>query len=295
MKKVYILIISIILILLAVFIFSKARQDANKEKVVKMDNKEAQIAQEKAIRESELVLADDARQFTQSELEKAEAALAKGIKIEDEQNDFFAEKEENPKENYNNPEPYALPYLDYKSFQMGADQEYLYIKHQMYGVIPENQPAVNGDKIEGFVLKVEDLYSAGREKYGTSMIDGISWKCTSHACRAKIYHYAFIDETVESQVLRNAVPLTQIGMVGGGPGTDYIISAFPLSKVGLKYGQEIIFRIATESGSEKWHHATIDEVLGIAGSKFGKQVLYTVGSNKFKLKIPTKDEMQNFK
>ena len=84
-------------------------------------------------------------------------------------------------------------------------------------------------------------------------------------------------------------------MVGGGSGTDYIISAFPLSAVGLKYGQEIIFRIATESGSEKWHHSTIDEVLGIAGSKFGKQVLYTVGSNKFELKIPTKDEMQNFK
>lgn len=282
------------MILSAFFIFSKIKED--EDQAAKMAEKNTMIAQEQEkMRAQDLIaLADDARQFTQSELEKAEAALSKGIKIEDEQNDFFAEKEENPKENYNNPEPYALPYLDYKNFQIGADQEYLYIKHQMQGAIPENQPTVNGDKIDGFVLKVEDLYSSGREKYTTSLIDGVSWKCTSHACRAKISHYAFIDETRESQAKENSVPLTQIGMVGGGPGTDYIISAFPLSEIGLQYGQEIFFGIGTESGSEKWHHATIDEVLGIAGSKFGKQVVYTIGSNKFELKVPTKDEMQNF-
>lgn len=278
----------------------KTRWEIAEEERKKKEMANRPNEQEKAYAEM-----DKVESMNSEELRKAEIALENGIKIEDEQNDFFIETEENPKEkNYNNPKPYQLPYLDYKSFQMGADGENIYFKHQLYGIIPTEKPKPEGDLLHDFVIQVDDLSVVGKEKYISLFVDGIRFDLEDY--KNIFSHYAFIDWTAEKQTFEEqkqtaaekagdkkfiggAGPeLDGVGKVAGGPGYDYIMSSFPLDKSNLKYGQKVVFRISVESGSDNWHHATIDEVLGTPGSKFGKQVVYVIGGNKYELISPQK-------
>jgi len=66
------------------------------------------------------------RSFSESELDAANVALAKGVKFEDPQNDFYIipkdliEGDGRP----NNDKPYPLGYTDLKTFTVAADENY---------------------------------------------------------------------------------------------------------------------------------------------------------------------------
>lgn len=78
---------------------------------------------------------------------KANAALAKGITIEDPQNDFL-NKDLLGKE-MDLEKSYTLPYMDIKSLSVGMDDKYFYYKTSVWGTIPKKPGQVNGDYIVG--------------------------------------------------------------------------------------------------------------------------------------------------
>jgi hypothetical protein len=77
--------------------------------------------------------------------------------------------------------------------------------------------------------------------------------------------------------------LTDDSMVEGGPGYDYILSAFPLSLFSLKLGDEVTFDSDTETGSVIYHHEAVDTLLGELDSKFGKIIRYRIGADQYEI------------
>ena len=77
------------------------------------------------------------------------------------------------------------------------------------------------------------------------------------------------------------------GLIAGGAGQDYILSAFPLSLFGIKLGDEVLFSCATETGSKVYHHAAVDVLFGSPTSKAGATLSYVLGAGDYKIeKLP---------
>jgi hypothetical protein len=76
--------------------------------------------------------------LTEIELEAANLALSQGIKIDDPEGDFYVPVEGSVQADGrpDNPTPYPIPFTDLKSLSMGADQENLYIKLEVWGEYP---------------------------------------------------------------------------------------------------------------------------------------------------------------
>ena len=64
------------------------------------------------------------RSFTSAELQAAEKALQNGVKIDDQQNDFYKipPGTVQPDGRPDNPNPYPLPWTDFRSVNFGADE-----------------------------------------------------------------------------------------------------------------------------------------------------------------------------
>lgn len=223
--------------------------------------------------------------FSAGELSQAEKALSGGFAIQDGKDDFFIAPEITQQDidtHYNNPQAYHLPYLDLKSLAIGADEKYLYVKHEFYGDFPKSGPAEwEGDKINSFVAKIADVRKEGStNKTVTSLLtDGICYNCGS-----SVWEHGYFPNQDQDKVEAEGIK-----PVHGGKfylGSNYIISSFPLNDLELKYGETIIFSQECEANSDKWHHASVDRLGQVPGTKESIQIKYRIGSNTYTTETP---------
>lgn len=220
--------------------------------------------------------------MTLEQMQKAEVAIAAGIKIDDAQNDYFqlsgtpVQDEDGRFDNY---DPYPIPYTDLKSVSVGADSEYVYFKFQFFGKFPVEMPSYNGDEIECTEAKVEDFGSSTTSQEPYELHDYVIYGRYLNGRLEKVTpqldHYAFISTDTK---MGNH---NKKGMVGGGMGYDYILSAYPLSLFNLKLGDEVTFRAMSETASAKYHHQDIDGAGTSVTSKSGILIKYKLGSSIF--------------
>lgn len=241
----------------------------------------------------DLKIEGSSREFTKAELEKANLALSKGIKIDDPKDDFYIIPEEviegdGRPNNYN---PYPLGYTDIKSFNMAADEDYLYLKYELWDKFPSTMPSHDGDfiwltgpsvsemlfyrdgKADIAQIVTEIMYSTDRP---TS--DNKVWPAKEPELRHTIMMSPTGFDSTGDNIVKN---ITRSGMVAGGSGTDYVLSAVPLSIFGLKFGDEIIFSVTDETGSAKYHHESVDLLLEEGSNKEGDKIKYKLGSSTY--------------
>jgi len=238
---------------------------------------------------------EPSRLFNQAELQKANEALAKGFKIEDSRGDFykFPEGSVEGDGRPDNSNPYPLGYTDLKSFTIGADEKYVYMKYEYWDKFPGTLPSYEGDLIWSIGAKIDEMlyYRAGKADLAELGI-GVSYSYDRPEAGKEINMRALdkpalgqltmfsptgIDPTMET-IHQN---ITGAGLVYGGSGTDYLISAVPLEVFGIHLGDEIIFSVATETGSLKYHHEAVDLLLQEGNNKSGDKIRYKLGSNTY--------------
>jgi len=228
---------------------------------------------------------EETRTFTTDELQAANIALKNGIIIEDPENDFYPiphgtiQKEDNRPDNS---DPYPIPWTDLKSVNIGADKNYLYVKSTFWGQFPNERTIYNGDLVWGSGVKLTNFKFKNKE----SKIDSADMSDTIRYDNEPIpglLHSAMISPTITVNFELQFKTTTGEGMITGGPGFDYILAAYPLKNYDLKLGDEVTFDASSESGSDKFHHEAIDLLLDQTNSKFGKTLIYKIGSNTYSI------------
>lgn len=240
----------------------------------------------------------DTKKMTETEVQKANGALASGVSIDDIQNDWYKfpansiEGDGKP----DNTNPYPLPYTDIKNVSFGADSNYIYFKFTYWGKQPTNLTQYNGDDLKSFCNNV--AISKYIDKDGKSQVGLIStgsfytennYKQKSN--EASMDYYAVIPalkitvfgEQTSTDKSNEAVYKinSSKGRVSGGPGYEYSLAAFPLETLGLKLGDTIEFDIAYETNSRIYHHEAVDQLLGIGQYKVGNTIQYKIGANTY--------------
>lgn len=231
--------------------------------------------------------------FSNIELEKAEEAFTKGIKIDDPQNDFykFPPNSIQPDGRPDNSNSYPLLYTDLKSLSVGADNNYIYFKFEFWGEFPEDTPEYNNDILTGTGAKIEDFTFIGEDGYKDSaeLGDGVTYvryleNGTFTKGRSSLGQLAMINPIGQDELMETIYKEKNgKGLIYGGPNYDYIIGAYPLDLFGIDYGDVVTFRCSTETGSQIYHHECIDVLLDIEDSKFGSTIEYKLGSNKYEI------------
>ncbi|MFA5031194.1 MAG: hypothetical protein WC495_06440 [Patescibacteria group bacterium] len=232
--------------------------------------------------------------FMEAQLTAAETALASGIKIEDPKDDFFIYTNFRTTDTYrgNNTSPYPMPFTDLKSVSVGADSKYLYLRFEYWGPLPNDHVSYNSDFIISHGGKLDEILF--KNKNGQDQIDaahdGVGYYVEDNG------KYSQIDPVINtmSYIGRNGkdasgedtfLITSMNGMLAGGPGYDYTLSARPLSELGFGLGDEITFRGSTETGSIKHHHEAIEFLLGRETEGFmeGSLIKYTLGENTYQV------------
>lgn len=233
--------------------------------------------------------------FSPSELELANEALSKGVRIEDPENDFY----KFPKGSIqgdgrpDNTNPYPLNFTDLKSFSIGADENYIYIKYEFYGKFPNKIVRYNEDLIISTNAKLEEIEftNSNGVQDSASLINDVTYVYYDGKQFGADYNpvispcggqMALISPDGEDET-REPIYKTMSGkgLIYGGPGYDYIIGAYPLDLFGIKYGDEITFSMSTETGSSIYHHEAVDFLLGKSGEKGGDRIRYKLGSDTY--------------
>lgn len=235
--------------------------------------------------------------FTASQLIAAQDALAKGISMADGADDYvrFPAGSIQPDGRPDNDHPYPLPYTDLKSVSIGADAGYLYVRWQFQGKFPVASVEYNGDLIWDVTCKIEEFtYTNGQgSKDSGTLTSTISladykngqWVKTGNPSVGQLAMISPAGQDSKQEILYKIN--TGEGLIAGGAGQDYILSAFPLSLFGIKIGNEVSFSCATETGSQLYHHAAVDVLFGTETSKAGANVSYVIGAGDYKIeKIP---------
>jgi hypothetical protein len=225
--------------------------------------------------------------FTTGQFTAAEKALAGGIHIEDPQGDFYQfppgamEADGRP----DNEHPYPLPFTDLRSVSIGADEDYLYVKYQYWDKFPSASVIYDGDLIWDVGGKLEQFSFTGADgKPGSgslstsvnlAVFENGQWRMTDKPQVGQMTMLGEVAQDVFSY--QNGA-----GLVGGGTGQDYLLSAFPLKLFGLKPGDKVTFSCSTETGSASYHHECLDFLLGRAGTKYAGIITYHLGSAEYK-------------
>jgi hypothetical protein len=235
------------------------------------------------------------RPFTDTELTAANLAIANGIKIEDTQYDWykFPVGSIQPDGRPDNPEPYPLPWTDFRSVSVGVDQNYIYFKFQFWGEFPLGAVSYNGDLINSTGAKITNFTFTNNEgKKDSADLGAGPWYVTMEnntwvpAENVRLGQGAMISPTGRDEHMETIFKInTGAGMIAGGPGYDYILSAFPLSLFNLKLGDEVTFDSSTETGSKIYHHEAVDILLDKPGEKFGEVVIYKLGSDHYEIML----------
>jgi len=232
---------------------------------------------------------EPARAFNSSQLAAMEDALAKGIRIEDKQNDWITMPDTLPEGEVDNENPYPLPWTDIRSVSFGADDEYIYFKFQFWEELPREPVTYDGDLIKGGGGQVCQITFGPREHDWAQLQTSISYMDASStseiAKMPQLHHEAMISPTGQRDDQLDDIyqKTTREGLIGGGAGTDYLLTAYPLKLFGLKYGDTTTFRIGAEFHSQIYHHVSKDYLLGIDNPRAiqGGTIKYVIGSNTY--------------
>lgn len=235
------------------------------------------------------------RPFSDTELAAANLAISNGIKIEDPQYDWyrFPVGSIQPDGRPDNSEPYPLPWTDFRSVSIGADQDYIYFKFQFWGEFPLEAVSYNGDLINSTGAKITNFTFTNNESEKDSadlgaglwyvMMENDIWVPAENVMLGQ---GAMISPIGRDEHMETIFKIqTGAGMIAGGPGYDYILSAFPLSLFNLKLGDEVTFDSSTETGSTIYHHEAVDILLDKPGEKFGEVVIYKLGSDYYEIML----------
>jgi hypothetical protein len=258
----------------------------------------------KVINEEKERKGEPTKELTPAMEKRAEDALSKGISFDDPENDWYKFPEGSMQwDKPDNPEPYPLPFTDLKQVKIGADEEYLYVKFIFYGEFPDKMPSYNGDDLFSTGAKIDQMTymtNEGTLDYaeigsGVFYVEFTGDEKTEEYVpldKPSLGHIAMISpQGLDEHMETIYKTMNGIGFIGGGPGYDYLLSAFPLSEFGISYGQEMNFSVAVESGSNLWHHESVDLLLNKNTSKFGANIKYVLGEDKYEF-VPSQDELE---
>ena len=256
----------------------------------------------KTFNEEKMDKGEPTEEFTPAMIERAEDAFAKGIVLDDPENDWYMFPEGSRQwDKPDNPAPYPLSYTDLKQVKIGADEEYLYVKFIFYGNFPDKMPSYNGDDLFSTGAMIEQMTYITNEGIADSADIGNGIAYVQFTGSEKTEEYSPLDKPTIGQLAMigeegldehmETIHRTQngAGFVSGGAGYDYLMSAFPLSEFNISYGDEINFSIAVESGSNLWHHESVDLLMNENNSKFGAKIIYVLGDDKYEAILPEEE------
>lgn len=213
--------------------------------------------------------------------QRAENALARGIAITDIQNDFVLMGQKDPGDGGkpNNVNPYPLGFNDIKSLQVGADEEYLYYKVTFWGEFPRKVPIINGDTIESTGSKLEFMDEKGMDLQVMHLNSGWTPKIGFSAIDTQ---YAYGATGIVWPENARMTHEERDSFVDGGSGTNYLMGAFPLKKMGLQFGQQVTLACQVETESDKYDHAAVDVLRGLGkGLKEPGYFIWKIGANEY--------------
>ena len=295
-------IILVVVLVVSISLISQAQD--NQRMHDKEIEKQAQMAKDAANQNQTYQYVEP--RMTTEQLKTAEAVLANGITIEDESGVFydFGPNSIEGDGKQDNPNPYSLGYNDLKSVTFDADEQYFYIRYDLYGVLPTKMDVVNGDDIRGIGANLDlveftnkdGIRDQGCWQVGLMYTEGTGTDAKESNSAARQYReipprLGLCDLATPTSVRdKNNEELYAIsndaGLVSGGQGCDYIIAAFPLANFGMKIGDQIIFSISVETNSGVYHHASCDLLLQVGTLKCGMNIIYTLGSNSYTTETP---------
>jgi len=213
--------------------------------------------------------------FTSLQLEQANRILGNRTSLNDLESDWIGlHGTETHGKIANNPNPYPADFGDYKRLTLAADSQYLYVKTEVYGAFPSSfseVPSFSGDKIQSVIMKL--IIVNDDNEMQALMIGGVNYHAGLFPSLIRYFfvHYIGIidgEEAFQDQYFE--------GLITGGFGCDYIIQAFPLEKLGLQQGDTIRIQAFLEAGSDKYHHALIDNLNDELTQGQKEQPIYTV-------------------
>jgi hypothetical protein len=213
-----------------------------------------------------------------SQVANAEVALSTGITIDDAEDDFVIMGSNKEVPNENNPSPYRIPFLDVKSLTLGADAQYLYYKVTFFDLLPNQSPKVNSDHIRSTGCKL-DLVDQSGKNYAILAVD-FGWEPVIDLPALNTYYFYGPTGIQEPESARFSHQ-DHDSKIYGGNGTNYLLGAFPLKKLGLKLGQELRLNLSMEAKSDKYTHAAVDVLLG--QGKMPATIVWKLGTNHYRI------------
>jgi hypothetical protein len=310
-KKFWWIFLLAILIAFSLFLYFETK----KGKLIEQRNEEyTKVQHDLTKKNAEQEYKQVESRMTQGQLENANTALAGGIVIEDKTNDYYKppagviQGDGKP----DNSKPYPLGYSDITSVNIGADSQYLYVKVNVNNTIPTKLPIINGDEIKMLVANIElvnFINEKGKADQGSIQIGQVYVQSTNpdkELSTSASNDFVEIEPVLGTSTLisptgkrdKTNEEIYSVhgndGLVAGGAGTNYLLVAFPYTVYGMKYGDTLTLSLAVEANSRIYHHASTDILLLIENSKFGRQIIYKIGSNTYKTSIPKDAEKSPF-
>ena len=303
-KKYWWLILIIIIVLIISYIVISNiinKNNDNKKEKEKLELERQRQADED--RRNEELLHP---KLTKAELTKAYNSFENGIEIDDPKWDFVKmpgglQGDGRP----DNQNPERLAYTDLKKVYIGADTEYIFVKYEFYGNFPkEVYEFGDRDFLAGIGVNfvITSYYNHNLKKHDEAALLqlAITYVSRNKDQRLVDWDSVFLENpTTGTSTFGEANSKvkdengedtygisTGNGKTYGGVGTNYLLAEFPLSNLGLKYGDQIIFEIGVESSSRVYHHQSSDALLDYGHEKSVKYITWTIGANFYVAKIP---------
>jgi hypothetical protein len=165
-----------------------------------------------------------------------------------------------------NPGIYPADFVDITSLEIGLDDEYLYVKISLYGILPEEVddfPVFDGDQLHDFALNLavdtdNDSHTGCISDGGAEALLGFGFHNENGMTNTST-GYATDPTGIESpETARYHNRVFPIGIQFGGQGEEHYTMAIPLSALRITGGQSITINTWVESSSDRYHHASYD-------------------------------------
>jgi len=218
-------------------------------------------------------------QFHGDELNQAQSSISNGFIIEDAKDDFAmlgSNKEELNAED--NPSPYRMDMIDFKSMQISSDENYLYYKISFYDTISKKPPVIDGDTLNSMGTVI-DIFDASGKPLAVLHAD-CGWQPIVHIPAINTY-YSTGPTGIEWPESARYKYENRDSKISGGVNTDYLLAAFPLKGLGLKVGDKISTDLSMEVKSAKFTHAAVDVLAG--SGKTPGMITWQIGSKEYSI------------
>jgi hypothetical protein len=216
-------------------------------------------------------------------LGRADAAFAQGIAIQDAANDFVdvGGKATGPD---NAPTAsYPLSYVDIKTVQVGADVDWLYFKVIFQSTIPSWPESYQGDLMQGLLVRMSIREDPAQKQDSVILVVGTGWEPLIRLPASNTYFF-WGPTGIEEPESQRYAHQDASSKLAGGAGTDYLMGALPMKKLGLALGQTIYFTVEQETKSARYTHASFDALLG--EGKASAIIRWVVGSADYRIVPP---------